>query len=122
MSREKEVETIIGSTVKVEGDFKGNGDVVVEGEVSGKLSTKGNLSVGENAKINASVAAANAIIAGEVVGDLKVKESLELTSNAKVTGDIDVKVLTIATGASINGNIRMEEFKTKEIEEKQEKE
>ena len=75
MSKEKDIETIIGSTVKVEGDFKGQGDVVVEGQVQGKLSTKGNLSVGENAKITADVSAHNAIIAGELIGNLKVKDT-----------------------------------------------
>ncbi|MFH1457379.1 MAG: polymer-forming cytoskeletal protein [Patescibacteria group bacterium] len=112
MSKEKDIETIIGSTVKVEGDFKGQGDVVVEGQLHGKLSTKGNLSVGENAKIIAEVSANNVIIAGELKGNLKVKESLELTSTAQITGDIEAQILTIATGAKINGNIKMEEVRS----------
>ena len=108
MSKEsKEVETIIGSTVKVEGDFKGEGDVVVEGIVCGKLKTKRNLSVGENAKISAAVEAANAIVAGEITGNIKIIESLELTSTAKVSGDIKTKILTVATGAQIDGNVKM---------------
>ena len=111
MSKEKDIETIIGSTVRVEGDFKGNGDVVVEGEVHGKLLTKGNLSVGKNAKIIADISAQSAIVAGEISGNIKVKETLELASSAKITGDVETQILTVATGAQINGNIKMEAIK-----------
>lgn len=108
MSKEfKDVETIIGSTVKIEGNFKGDGDVVVEGEVAGKLSTKKNLTVGENAKIAADVEAINALVAGQIVGNLKITESLELTATAKITGDVSAKILTVATGARLDGKISM---------------
>jgi len=117
MSKEfKDVETIIGSTVKVEGDFKGDGDIVVEGMVNGKLKTKRNLNVGESAKITADVEAQNAMVAGEIIGNVKIKESLEMTANSKIIGDIDVKILTVATGAQINGNIKMESQNTPQQE------
>ena len=45
------VETIIGPSVKVEGDFAAAGDVVVEGAVSGQLRTEQSLRIGEQAKI-----------------------------------------------------------------------
>ncbi|MBT4495313.1 hypothetical protein HOC73_01045, partial [bacterium] len=37
------IETVIGPSVKVEGDFSGQGDIVVEGIVLGSLKTKGHL-------------------------------------------------------------------------------
>lgn len=98
-----EVETIIGPSVQVEGNFVANGDIVIEGAVSGSIKTARNLHIGENAKIFASIAAANAVIAGEVQGNVKVQENLELTASAKIFGDIRAKVITIAAGASLHG-------------------
>ena len=38
-------ETVIGPSVKVDGDFAGEGNVLVQGVVNGTLKTKGNLRV-----------------------------------------------------------------------------
>ncbi|MFC1615210.1 polymer-forming cytoskeletal protein [Patescibacteria group bacterium] len=106
---DKEVETIIGSSVKVKGDFIGKGNVVVEGTVKGSLKTDKNLRVGVNAKIFANVVASNILIAGEVNGNIQAKETLELTETAKIIGDIKAQVITIAPGAFFNGKSEMGE-------------
>jgi len=101
--KEGETETIIGPSVKVEGDFHGEGSIVVEGQVNGTLRTNQNLKIGTNAKIKADIQAANVFIAGEVKGNLQIKERAELKSTAKVTGDIVTKIISIETGAVLNG-------------------
>jgi len=112
----QEVETVIGPSVQVEGDFIAAGDVVVEGVVSGKLFTDKNLRVGQNAKIFANVSAANALVAGEVQGNVKIKEALELTSTARVFGDVKTKIITIAAGAIIHGKCQAGEEKKAKFE------
>lgn len=116
------IETIIGPSVQVEGNFVANGDVIVEGIVAGSLKTEKNLRVGERAKIYADVSAANALIAGEIQGNVKVKENLELTSTAKVFGEVKTKVLTIAAGACLNGRCAAGEDKKTKLEKIEEKE
>lgn len=106
-----EIETVIGPSVQVEGDFVAAGDVVVEGMVSGKIRTERNLRIGKDAKIFASVQAANALIAGEVQGNVRVKDSLELTATAKIFGDVKTNILTIASGAVIHGKCQAGEEK-----------
>lgn len=97
------MDTVIGSSIKVEGNFVGQGNIIVEGEVKGDLKTSQNLEAGSESKIIANIEAANALIAGEVDGKMKIKEHLELTSTAKVNGDIEAAVLIVASGAAING-------------------
>ncbi|MFA6392308.1 MAG: polymer-forming cytoskeletal protein [Patescibacteria group bacterium] len=118
---EKETETIIGPSVKVEGDFHGEGSIVVEGQVVGTLKTNQDLKIGTNAKIKADLEAANVLISGEVIGDLYVKGKTELKSTAKVTGNIKTKIISIEAGASLNGNCVCDQNDTMEIKEEAQK-
>ncbi|MDZ4221340.1 MAG: polymer-forming cytoskeletal protein [Patescibacteria group bacterium] len=102
--KEGEIETIIGPSVKVEGDFKSQGHVLVQGILNGSLKTKGNLKVEEGAKIKANVEAANAVVKGEIAGNVTIKDSLQLGSSATIAGDIITKILSIEPGAVLNGH------------------
>ncbi len=102
-----EVETVVGPSVNVEGDFASEGNIIVKGMVSGSVRTSRHLSVEPGAKISANVKAGSARIAGEVKGNMKVKETLELTSTARIVGDIEVKVLVMEAGALVSGKVQM---------------
>lgn len=104
-----EAETIIAASVKVEGDFVSQGNVLIEGTVEGSLRTERDLRVGERASISADVEAASATVAGEVHGNLAVAERLELEPTARVHGDIQTGTLIVANGAQINGRLTMGE-------------
>lgn len=105
-------ETIIGASVKVEGNFKGDGNLIIEGEVSGSIQTKHDVRVGEQAKVNATIECVNAYISGEVIGNISVQEKLELSSTARVTGDLITPVLQVNAGAKHNGTVKMEDPNT----------
>lgn len=100
-------ETIIAQGVKVEGDFTSSGDVLIDGELTGSITTAASLRIGETAKIHAEVAAASAVIAGEVQGNIRIQDRLELTDTSVVHGDVDCRVLSIAPGAKLNGRMTM---------------
>jgi cytoskeletal protein CcmA (bactofilin family) len=102
-----EVETVVGPSVNVEGDFASEGNIIVKGSVAGSVHTSRNLSVEQGAKILANVRAGSARIAGEVKGNMKVKDTLELTGTAKVLGDVEVKTLIVEAGALICGKVLM---------------
>lgn len=100
-------ETIIAQGVKVEGDFHSQGDVMIDGEVTGSVETAQALTIGERARIHADVTAKTAVVAGEVKGNLHAVERLELLSTSVVEGDIETANLSIASGAIVNGKITM---------------
>jgi len=106
-SKEDGTDTIIGPSVKVEGNFVSNGNIVIEGEVKGSIKTKKNLMVGESAKIDANINVNNALVSGEIKGNVKVKEKLQLTKTAKISGDVETKILSVAEGAILNGKCSM---------------
>ncbi len=105
--RVDEVETIVGPSVNVEGDFASEGNIIVKGTVSGSVHTSRFLSVELGAKIMANVRAGTAKISGEVKGNLKIRETIELTSTAKVLGDIEARVLSVEPGALLFGKVSM---------------
>lgn len=106
-----EVETIVGPSVKVEGDFVSKGNVVIEGMVMGSVKTERNLRVEEGAVINASVAADNVRVAGEIRGNVQALGMLELTPTARVMGDVYTKTLVVAAGAILHGVCNMSDEK-----------
>lgn len=107
MQNQKTIETIIGPSVKVQGDFKGEGDLVIEGILLGSLETKNNLKIGANAIVEAGIKANNAFISGKVKGNITVKGKLEITGTAVILGDIRAQILSIESGALLKGNIKM---------------
>jgi cytoskeletal protein CcmA (bactofilin family) len=110
----KEVETIIGPSVKVRGDFHGSGNIVVEGAVEGSLISDNTISIKSKAKVVANIEANDAIIGGEVEGNIKTKGYLEITGTAIINGDIEASTLSIAQGAIFNGNCIMTKKRTGE--------
>jgi cytoskeletal protein CcmA (bactofilin family) len=103
----KDVETIIGSTVKVDGNFVGAGDIVVEGHISGTLKTSKNLRVGETAVIKADVEAAGIIVAGEIRGHVACSGRIELLATGKIFGNVDTQTIAVAHGAVLHGKVSM---------------
>jgi cytoskeletal protein CcmA (bactofilin family) len=103
----QDIETIIGPSVKLEGDFEGSGDMVIDGIVIGSIKTKNFLKVGTEAKIKANIDAQNAFISGEVSGNISVKGNLELTTSAKINGDVFCHSLAVEKGALLNGKVSM---------------
>ena len=103
----KNIETSIGPSVKVEGDFKGEGDLVVEGIVQGSLQTKNNLKIGQNALVEANINANNAFISGKVKGNIIVKGKVEITGTGIVLGNIKAQIISIESGALIKGDLNM---------------
>ncbi len=102
-------ETIVGATVKIEGDLVSEGDIRVDGLVTGKIKTSKNLYVGSMAKIEADVESSNAIVAGHVKGDLKIKEILSIQDTGKVDGNVTCERLAVAEGAHFSGTCSMPE-------------
>lgn len=102
-----DTQTVIGPAISVEGEFVGEGNVIVDGKLSGTLRTSHDLRVGREAVIRADVSAQNAAIAGEVTGDLTIKATLELASTARVSGNISCQTLHIEPGCVFNGQCKM---------------
>src|ERR1035437_8900946 len=92
-------ETVVGPSVKIQGDLNSEGNIRIEGQVTGKVNTSQSVFVNKDAHIIADVLAGNAVIGGEIKGNLKISGHLILQGSARVNGDIACAVLRIEDGA-----------------------
>lgn len=99
-------DTVLGATSKLDGKLHSEGNVRLDGEFSGTLEIKGNVLVGETAKINADIEARNISIAGAVRGNV-TGNKVQLLRTGRIWGDITANALTTEEGAFIDGKITM---------------
>lgn len=102
-----DIDTVVGPSVSVEGDFSSEGNIIVKGVVTGSVHTSKHLLVEPGAKIIANIRAGTAQIGGEVKGNVKIKGSLEIGAFAKILGDIETQTLAVEPGAIIYGRVVM---------------
>jgi len=102
-----QAETVVGPSVKIQGDLNSEGNIRIEGQVMGKVNTSQSLFVNKDAHITADILAGNAVIGGEVKGNLKISGHLILQGSAHINGDIACSVLRVEDGAQFTGKCVM---------------
>ncbi len=87
--------------------FKDPVNLRINGKFEGSLDTRGNLTIGTTAVINADIMGDNIIIGGRVKGKITAKERLTLLPQAIVEGHIYPAKLNITEGAVFQGQCTM---------------
>lgn len=99
----------IGKSVVIKGELSGSEDLIIEGQVEGKIELRQNvLTIGPNGKIKAQIFAKAVVVQGEVVGNITATEKVDIRDNGSVDGDITSPRVAIAEGAHFRGSIDMQ--------------
>lgn len=106
------IDTVIGKNTSAEGNIKTQGTIRIDGNFNGQIDVKGNIVIGESAKLEADISTENIVISGEVKGNITAKGQMQLTSTAKLYGDIEVQNLIIDDGAIFEGKCKMAKSNT----------
>lgn len=101
------VPSIIGAEMVIHGDFKSGGELHVDGTIQGDISVK-MLTIGKDAVIRGEISAEQVRVCGSVTGCIRAREVI-LLSTARVSGDVHHDVLSIETGALLEGHCRRRE-------------
>jgi cytoskeletal protein CcmA (bactofilin family) len=97
---------VLGERVRIRGRISGDGDLSILGVVEGDVVVRGDLNVGENARIDTETLEAQTItIAGEVNGDVSATGPVRLGPTARVKGDLKGSEVSIDEGAQFAGRI-----------------
>ncbi len=98
---------IIGIGTEITGDVNSNGDIRVDGSLTGNITTSGKVVIGETGKVNGEIRCRNSDVEGTVEGKINVGELLALKTKAKIFGDIIAKRLAIEPGSIFTGHCDM---------------
>ena len=100
--------TVIGSSIVIDGEITGDEDLVIQGTVKGRIQLKESLFVEESGSVEADIETQNVEVSGQVVGNITASDKVELKTQCRVTGDIKAPRILIADGASFKGNVDMD--------------
>ncbi len=98
---------IIANGTKITGDINSNGDIRVDGSLTGKLITKGKVIIGETGKVKGEINCKNSDVEGSIEGKIIVAQLLALKAKARINGDIITNKLAIEPGCQFTGNCDM---------------
>jgi cytoskeletal protein CcmA (bactofilin family) len=98
---------LISNGTDITGDIKSNGDIRIDGSLTGNLSTKGKVVIGPTGKIKGEIICKNSEVSGIIEGKIIVGQLLNLKASSKILGDIVTSKLAIEPGARFTGNCNM---------------
>jgi cytoskeletal protein CcmA (bactofilin family) len=105
-------EARIGTSARVRGRIHGDGNLVVEGQVDGDLSIRGDLTIAEGGSVKSEgsggVEAHAVTISGTLTGDLNASGPVRLSGTAEVSGNLRGSAVAIDDGARFAGRLDCE--------------
>jgi cytoskeletal protein CcmA (bactofilin family) len=99
---------VIGKSVQIRGEVKGNEDLLVEGFVEGTVNlSESRLTIGQHARVQANLSARDVVVLGTVTGDIQAVGRVELRAGCLMTGDIHAGRLSIEENAIFSGKVEL---------------
>lgn len=96
----------IASGINIRGDITGNSDLIIDGEVHGKIKlTMARVTVGSSGRVHADIEAREIVIDGVANGNLKAGESVRLGPSGRLQGSVLTPRIGIDDGARLSGKV-----------------
>jgi cytoskeletal protein CcmA (bactofilin family) len=95
--------------LRIEGDITGQDDLLIDGEVHGKICLQGGkLIIGPDGRVVAEIEAREVIVRGEVKGNIKGHDRVQIAATGRATGEINTRLLCIEEGAEVHVRVNLE--------------
>lgn len=112
MAKEKEAKpmanTVIGSSIVVDGEITGEEAITILGTVKGKVTMAAGVVVEAGATVEADVEGQTVTVSGKLTGNVTAREKLELKPESKMIGNAKAPRIVVADGATFKGNVDMD--------------
>lgn len=105
----------IGKSITIKGDLSGDEDLVIEGDVEGRVELPNNqVTIGADGRVKADVYAQAVVVVGHITGNVSGVERVEVQASGVVDGDVKAPRLSVQEGAQLNGTVDMSAGKAAE--------
>lgn len=100
---------VIGPSIHIEGTLRGGEDLVIEGQISGRVHLPENsLTIGSKGRLKAEVYAHTVYVEGTVDGDLYGADRIVIRKSAEIRGNLMAPRVALEEGARFKGAIEMD--------------
>jgi cytoskeletal protein CcmA (bactofilin family) len=100
-------EAVIGEGVRIQGEVTADKELVIAGEVSGRIRSQ-SIVIRSGGAIDAEVEAAKVTVQGRAAGSISAREKIEVKASAMVAADLSAPSIVIEEGAIVRGSVKME--------------
>ena len=101
------INTILGPGVNISGNIECPGFTRVDGNIMGDLRAKGQVVIGEKARMKSNVSGTFVTIGGVVCGNVIASEGIIILATGLVRGDIITRRIRADEGCFIHGKVRV---------------
>jgi cytoskeletal protein CcmA (bactofilin family) len=91
----------------IQGDLHFEDTFRIDGRLTGKVTSKGDLIVGDGGRIEGEIEAGRVYVSGVVKGLIRASRRLEIAQRGKVYADVQTTALIIEEGAFFEGRCAM---------------
>ncbi|MEM9423966.1 MAG: polymer-forming cytoskeletal protein [Spirochaetota bacterium] len=100
--------SLIAEGTLIEGELRFGSNLYFAGKLEGSIAApEGNLKLSKCGVVNGDIDCGVLDCYGEVVGNIQVRGKSTLRNHSKLVGDIRTEILSIQSGAQINGSCKM---------------
>lgn len=99
--------SVLPEGMALEGEIRGQGDLVIAGSVEGPVAIDGHLTVEPTGVIRGEVKARAIVLRGTLTGPAVAEETIRLEPGARMVGDARAERVSVVEGALLRGRITM---------------
>jgi cytoskeletal protein CcmA (bactofilin family) len=93
--------------VSIRGSVKFLNELLIDGQVKGRIDSTGTLTIGEHARIRGDIRTKSVKVQGTVEGNIFVTERCELQAGCTLHGDIEAPRLKVDENVTFCGNAKV---------------
>jgi len=98
---------VLSRGVSIKGSVKFRNELLIDGEVEGKINSTGTLTIGEHAQIRGEIKAKAIQLRGAVEGNIFASERCQLQAGCTLRGDIEAPRLVVDENATFVGSAKV---------------
>ncbi|MEM7697759.1 MAG: polymer-forming cytoskeletal protein [Verrucomicrobiota bacterium] len=96
----------LSSDIQIEGDLNCSSDLIFDGSITGNITSKGSLTIGQNASVKGDLKADKAVVEGKVAGNGEFQQC-RLAPTSVISGSVHTVSLQMEEGASLEGQCKV---------------